>query len=133
LRKTKLDELPQLFNVLAGHMSLVGPRPEVLPYVAKYTSRQRAVLQVRPGITSPQIDFDEEDVLAGGVDKEEMYLTTVLPAKLESDLAYCDNIGFLEDQKVILQTIAGMVGRIAGFPVRRQQPGPQDLGVEKRF
>jgi lipopolysaccharide/colanic/teichoic acid biosynthesis glycosyltransferase len=120
LRKTKLDELPQLFNVVAGHMSLVGPRPEVPVYVAKYSSRQRAILLVRPGITSPGIDFDEEDVLAGSVDKEEMYLTTVLPAKLDGELAYCANIGLLEDQRVILQTIAGVAGRMVGGAVRGQ-------------
>lgn len=112
LRKTKLDELPQLFNVLAGQMSLVGPRPEVPLYTAKYSDQQKRVLLVRPGITSPKINFEEEKALANCQDKESFYLTTILPAKLESELAYCDQIGFLEDQRIIFETVAGVFRRI---------------------
>lgn len=112
LRKTKIDELPQLFNVLVGQMSLVGPRPEVPLYTAKYSDQQKRVLLVRPGITSPKINFEEEEVLADCQDKESFYLTTILPAKLESDLAYCDQIGFFEDQRIIFETLAHIFRRI---------------------
>jgi lipopolysaccharide/colanic/teichoic acid biosynthesis glycosyltransferase len=107
LRKSKVDELPQLMNVLAGHMSLVGPRPEVPEYTAKYTERQRRILLAKPGVTGPATNahVNEEELLAGQPDKEAFYLSTVLPAKLETDLAYCENIRFIEDVKLILTAI----------------------------
>src|SRR5262249_39073602 len=90
LRQTKWDELPQLFNVLKGEMSLVGPRPEVPEYVRHYTPEQRQVLAVRPGITGvSQLEFRcEEALLAGRDDVEAYYLSVVLPAKLRLDLRY---------------------------------------------
>jgi len=122
LRKTKIDELPQLFNVLAGHMSLVGPRPEVPLYTARYSERQKRVLLIRPGVTSPQINFDEEALMAACPDKEGVYLSTILPAKIEVGLTYCSNIRLLEDQRIILHTV-GHVLRIilelAGLPNHR--------------
>lgn len=114
LRKTKMDELPQLFNVLAGHMSLVGPRPEVPLYTARYSDRQKRVLRVRPGVTSPQIEFDEEAMMAAHPDKEGFYLNDILPAKLEVGLAYCDRIRFLEDQRIILRTASQVLRTILG-------------------
>lgn len=114
LRKTKIDELPQLFNVLMGQMSFVGPRPEVPIFTARYDRRQRAVLLVRPGITCPGIDFDEEELLANAEDKEDFYVNKILPAKLEADLAYCRSIRFWTDQKIILQTVAGVLVRFGG-------------------
>jgi len=107
LRKSKVDELPQLMNVLAGEMSLVGPRPEVPEYTANYTPRQQRVLLAKPGVTGPATNahVDEEELLAGQPDKEAFYLSTVLPAKLETDLAYCENIGFAEDVKLIFTAI----------------------------
>lgn len=112
LRATKLDELAQLLNVLRGEMSLVGPRPEVPEYVASYTERQRQVLLVRPGVTGPAANMYEEELLAGQLDKEHFYLTTVLPAKLETDIAYCKNVGCLSDLRLIFQTIAKVAVRI---------------------
>ena len=108
LRKTKLDELPQLFNVLLGHMSLVGPRPEVPLYASRYTERQKLVLSARPGITSPSILFDEEELLATRPDREHFYQTSVMPAKLEVQLAYCANIRFSEDLHILFHTLAGL-------------------------
>ena len=107
LRKSKVDELPQLMNVLAGHMSLVGPRPEVPEYTTKYTERQRRILLAKPGVTGPATNahVNEEELLAGQSDKEAFYLSTVLPAKLETDLAYCQNIRLVEDVKLILTAI----------------------------
>jgi lipopolysaccharide/colanic/teichoic acid biosynthesis glycosyltransferase len=106
LRRTKLDELPQLFNVLRYEMSLVGPRPEVPEYTLKYTLAERKVLDVKPGITGPAsvAHINEEQLLASHTDKEHFYVTTIMRRKLQIDLAYCDNINFFEDIKNILQT-----------------------------
>ena len=94
LRATKLDELPQLINVVRGEMSLVGPRPESLHYVARYTDEQRQVLSVRPGITgAAQIYFPHEEGLLDGPDPETLYITRVMPAKLEIDLEYVRYFG----------------------------------------
>jgi len=121
LRKTKIDELPQLFNVLAGQMSLVGPRPEVPLYTATYSGWQKRVLLVRPGITSPDIDFDEEEALASCQDKESFYLTTVLPTKLEGELAYCNQISFLGDQRIVFRTVFNVLRRL--LKTRKPFPG----------
>jgi lipopolysaccharide/colanic/teichoic acid biosynthesis glycosyltransferase len=112
LRKTKLDELPQLLNVLAGHMSVVGPRPEVPKYVALYTPRQREVLSVRPGITGlASLDYiDENELLARAADPEQTYLREVMPAKLELDLRYVEQHGFLLDLRIIAATVAKVLG-----------------------
>jgi lipopolysaccharide/colanic/teichoic acid biosynthesis glycosyltransferase len=107
LRKTKIDEVPQLLNVLRGEMSLVGPRPEVPEYVAAYNSDQRRVLELRPGLTGPaSLAFiDEGKILAGSSDKVNFYTTTLMVRKLELDLAYCEKVGFLEDMRLILLTL----------------------------
>ena len=104
LRKSKVDELPQLINVLLGDMSLVGPRPEVPRYVGEYTDRQKKILLVKPGITGPSANVYEEQLLRDHLDKETFYLTTLLPAKLEIDIAYCESVSFTEDVKLIIQT-----------------------------
>jgi len=106
LRKTKIDELPQLVNVLLGEMSLVGPRPEVPVYTAQYNDRQKRVLLAKPGITSPEINFDEELLMAAHPDKEGLYLKEILPAKLEFDLAYSEDIRFFKDLRIVLHTVA---------------------------
>jgi lipopolysaccharide/colanic/teichoic acid biosynthesis glycosyltransferase len=113
LRKSKIDELPQLLNVLWGDMSLVGPRPEVPEYTEKYTERQQRVLLAKPGITGPTANahVNEEELLAGREDKEAFYLSTVLPAKLETDLAYSETIRFTTDLKLILTTIRLVLAR----------------------
>jgi len=124
LRKTKIDELPQLLNVLRGDMSLVGPRPEVPLYTSQYTQRQKRVLLARPGITSPQINFDEEGLMASRPDKEEFYLSEILPAKLECDLAYCDKIHFFTDLKILFATVAQLLLRpFSASPSNRPRTG----------
>jgi lipopolysaccharide/colanic/teichoic acid biosynthesis glycosyltransferase len=107
LRKTKLDELPQLWNVLVGDMSVVGPRPEVPRYVAMYNTEQRAVLTVRPGITGmASIDYiDENEILARSPDPEKVYVQEVMPAKLALDLRYVRKQNFALDMRIILITI----------------------------
>lgn len=110
LRKTKLDELAQLLNVLKGDMSFVGPRPEVPKYVAMYSPAQRNVLLVRPGITDyASIAYrDENDLLSGAEDPERVYIETIMPAKLELNRQYISQIGVLTDIKLIFKTIAAV-------------------------
>jgi len=107
LRKTKLDELPQLINVFKGDMSLVGPRPEVPKYLKYYTEEQRNVLKVRPGITDiASIKFiDESLILKRSEDPEREYIESILPEKLNLNLQYIRDMSFLTDIKLILQTI----------------------------
>jgi lipopolysaccharide/colanic/teichoic acid biosynthesis glycosyltransferase len=107
LRKTKVDELPQLFNVLLGEMSLVGPRPEVPRFTQLYTQDQRRVLFARPGITSPAAlaSVNEEEILAQHADPESFYVHSLMPAKLQLDLAYCTSISFHQDLKLIGRTL----------------------------
>ncbi|MGF1477451.1 MAG: sugar transferase [Geminicoccaceae bacterium] len=107
LRKTKLDELPQLFNVLAGTMSLVGPRPEVPRYVALYHDEQRRVLELTPGITDPaSIHFrNESDVLAGTDDPETYYIRQIIPEKIRINITYADGANVLTDFYSILKTV----------------------------
>jgi lipopolysaccharide/colanic/teichoic acid biosynthesis glycosyltransferase len=107
LRKTKIDEILQLWNVLKGEMSLVGPRPELPRYVADYTQEQQRVLCVCPGITDPaSIRYrHEEEVLAQSGNPEEFYRNVVLPHKLDLNLDYIEKMSFLFDTKLILQTI----------------------------
>jgi lipopolysaccharide/colanic/teichoic acid biosynthesis glycosyltransferase len=106
LRKFKLDELPQLWNVFRGDMSLVGPRPEVPRFVDMSDPVWRSVLQVRPGITDPaSIAFrNEEEILAKAADPIAFYENDVLPAKLALNLAYLEKRSFLLDMQVILKT-----------------------------
>jgi lipopolysaccharide/colanic/teichoic acid biosynthesis glycosyltransferase len=113
LRRYKLDEFPQLINVVLGDMSLVGPRPEVPRYVALYDERQRRVLDVRPGITDPaSIAYrDENALLANAADPEAIYVAEVMPAKLEINLAYLERRSLLRDIGVILQTLLAVVRR----------------------
>ncbi|MFN3412163.1 MAG: sugar transferase [Exilispira sp.] len=108
LRKTKLDELPQLFNVLAGNMSLVGPRPEVEKYASYYKNDFEYILsKVKPGITdeaSIQYRF-EEKILAGKQDYELLYINELLPKKLILAKEYADNNNIIKDILIILKTI----------------------------
>jgi lipopolysaccharide/colanic/teichoic acid biosynthesis glycosyltransferase len=123
LRKAKLDELPQLFNVLRNEMSLVGPRPEVPEYTVKYSLAERKVLDAKPGITGPAslAHINEEQLLAGRPDKEHFYVTTIMRRKLQLDLAYCGKIGLLEDLKNIFQT-AGALLFLPDFPSKNMKP-----------
>jgi lipopolysaccharide/colanic/teichoic acid biosynthesis glycosyltransferase len=106
LRKFKVDELPQLWNVVRGEMSVVGPRPEVPRYVAHYTENQRSVLSIRPGITdyASLHYFNESDLLAKSENPEATYLKEVLPAKLHLNLVYVQSHTFWGDLRIILLT-----------------------------
>ena len=111
LRKTKLDELAQLLNVLCGQMSFVGPRPEVPRYVELYTPYQRQVLLVRPGITDyASIAYrNENDLLAGADDPEKMYSETIMPDKIELNMKYLREISPLADLRLILKTVIAVI------------------------
>ena len=111
LRKTKVDELAQLLNVLCGQMSFVGPRPEVEEYVALYTPEQRQVLLVRPGITDyASIAYrNENEMLEGASDPRRMYIEEIMPAKLELNMKYLREISPLSDVKLIFATIAAVL------------------------
>jgi lipopolysaccharide/colanic/teichoic acid biosynthesis glycosyltransferase len=110
LRRTKLDELPQLWNVVKGDMSLVGPRPEVPRYVALYTAEQRQVLEVRPGITDPaSLQFFDEACCIDTSNPEMAYVTLILPRKLAINLAYLRRRTLLSDFVVLLATLRKLV------------------------
>ena len=113
LRKWKIDELPQLTNVLRGEMSLVGPRPESPGYVQHYTEAQQQVLSVKPGITGPsQVKYrNEESLLQHCNDLEGEYLAVIMPRKLELDLAYVRQRSLLLDLMLIGQTFACLFNR----------------------
>ena len=107
LRKYKLDELPQLWNVVKGDMSLVGPRPEVAQYVALYTDEMRGVLTVRPGLTDPAsiAGFDEGERLEAADDPEQYYREVILPEKVAQQLAYVRSATFGSDIRIIARTL----------------------------
>lgn len=111
LRKYKLDELPQLFNVLFGEMSFVGPRPEVKKFTDLYTPEQKKVLSVRPGITDyASIKFrNENDLLASSDDPEKLYIEEIMPEKLKLNLEYINDNHILKDIKIILDTFCVIV------------------------
>ena len=108
IRKYKLDELPQLWNVFIGEMSLVGPRPEVEKYVRLYTPSQRVVLSVSPGITDyASIEFSNENELLGKSDNpERMYVEEIMPKKIQYNLRYINNRTLKEYFKIIFLTVA---------------------------
>lgn len=111
LRKTKLDELPQLMNVLWGDMSLVGPRPEVPRYVELYNDEQLPVLAVRPGLTDPaSIEYsNEEEILAKYEDREKAYIEILMPAKLKLNLSYIEKANICTDFGMIVKTIGKII------------------------
>lgn len=106
LRKFKLDELPQLINIIIGNMSIVGPRPEVRKYVNMYNEEQLKVLSVRPGLTDyASIEYIEENkILEESDNAEKMYIEKIMPHKLELNLKYIKNQSFITDLKIIFKT-----------------------------
>jgi len=128
LRKTKLDELPQLWNVLKGEMSFVGPRPEVMRYVELYTPAQKEVLLLKPGITDlASIEFrNEEDLLRHADDTERFYIEHCIPRKAELNLAYARHANLWEDTKIILRTLFPQKGDHAEIRGRRRSVQEQN-------
>lgn len=111
IRKYKLDELPQLWNVLIGDMSLVGPRPEVRRYVDTYTEEQRRVLNVRPGITDyASIEYiDENRLLAQSANPDKTYIEQIIPAKIRLNMRYIEHQTLGEYFKIILLTLSKII------------------------
>ncbi len=111
LRKCKLDELPQLINVLKGEMSVVGPRPEVPEYVGMLTEDEKLILSVQPGMTdwASIWNADEGTVLAGSEDPERVYLERIRPEKIRLQLAYVRQRSLRVDLRIIGQTIATLI------------------------
>jgi lipopolysaccharide/colanic/teichoic acid biosynthesis glycosyltransferase len=112
LRKHKLDELPQLINVLKGEMSFVGPRPEVRKYVDLYNPEQKMVLSVRPGLTDyASLKYiNENEVLASHANPEKAYIEKIMPEKLALNLQYLHKKGMLTDLKIIFKTLVKIAG-----------------------
>src|SRR6266568_1772783 len=111
LRRYKLDELPQLLNVVKGEMSLVGPRPEVLQEVVLYTEEEKRLLEVRPGITDwASIRFrDEGEILRGSADPHAAYREKIRPEKIRLGLEYVERRSFLTDCKIIVSTLKAIL------------------------
>jgi lipopolysaccharide/colanic/teichoic acid biosynthesis glycosyltransferase len=107
LRKFKLDEIPQILNIIAGKMSIVGPRPEVAKYVALYTTEQKKVLKIRPGLTDlASIKYiNESELLAKSDNPEKLYVEKIMPDKLKLNLRYIETNSFGKDIQIIFQTI----------------------------
>ena len=111
LRKTKIDELPQLWNVLKGEMSIVGPRPEVEKYVLLYTEEQRRVLSVRPGITDyASIEYvNENEILSQASDPDRAYIEEVMPHKIKLSMRYLEHYCVSEYLKIIFLTLKKII------------------------
>ncbi|MCD6186454.1 MAG: sugar transferase, partial [Deltaproteobacteria bacterium] len=106
LRKYKIDELPQLINILLGHMSFVGPRPEIPKYVKQYTPYQKQILKVKPGLTSyASVKFsDENKMMEGQPDHEKYYIEKIMPEKINLDMKYVEHHNLLIDFGIIYKT-----------------------------
>ncbi len=111
LRKVRLDELPQLFNIIKGEMTFVGTRPEVEKYVAHYSPEMYATLLLPAGVTSPaSIEYkDEERLLSAGGDVDATYIEEILPAKMEYNLRYIREYSFVKDLLILVRTVAAVL------------------------
>jgi lipopolysaccharide/colanic/teichoic acid biosynthesis glycosyltransferase len=123
LRRHKLDELPQLINVVAGDMSLVGPRPELLQYTEQYSAEEQEILSVRPGVTDPaSLRFIDLAEVLGSEDADRAYEERVLAVKNRLRLEYVRNRTFGGDLKLLMLTVAGLLGRMVGWRSARRRP-----------
>lgn len=121
LRKTKLDEIPQLFNIIGGSMSFIGPRPELLKYVEQYTGEEEKILMVRPGITDySSVEFINLDEIVGSGNADEMYEKYVLKRKNELRIKYADEVSFSTDCKLFLNTVGSVIKKAFGFIVLKE-------------
>lgn len=121
LRKTKLDEIPQIGLVFLGKMSLVGPRPELLRYVNQYEEDEKDILQVRPGITDfSSVEFINLDEIVGGENADEMYEKYVLKKKNALRVKYAHQVSFRTDVYILFKTLAAVFNKSVGFLVKKQ-------------
>lgn len=121
LRKTKMDEIPQLLQVFTGDMSLIGPRPELLQYTQQYTGEEKLILQVRPGITDySSIEFINLDEIVGGENADEMYEKYVLKKKNQLRIQYAKTVSFHTDVMLFLKTAYLVLQKAYGFVVKKE-------------
>ena len=121
LRKTKLDEIPQLFNIIKGDMSFIGPRPELLRYTSQYEGEELLIHRVRPGITDySYIEFINLDEIVGGENADEMYEKYVLKRKNELRVKYAKTVSFTTDFKLLFITIWDVLKKIGRFVFKRK-------------
>ena len=121
LRKTKLDEIPQLWQVLTGKMSLIGPRPELMQYVSAYTGEELDILKVRPGITDfSSIEFVNLDEIVGEENADEMYEKLVLKKKNALRVKYAHSVSFTTDVYILFKTLAVVLDKALGFLVKKE-------------
>ena len=122
LRKTKLDEIPQLGQVFLGKMSLIGPRPELLKYVKQYEGEEKDILQVRPGIADYRpIEFiNLDEILGGEADADEVYEERVLPEKNKLRVRYAHTVSFSTDTKLLFLTLWKVIEKAYGFIVKKE-------------
>lgn len=119
LRKTKLDEIPQLFNILNGTMSFIGPRPELLNYTNQYQGEEKCILMVRPGITDfSSIEFINLDEMVGCENADEMYEKTILKRKNQLRIKYANSVSFCTDVKIFSITVCMVIQKIVKFIVK---------------
>lgn len=121
LRKTKLDELPQLIQVLKGDMSLIGPRPELLKYVDQYEGEEKDILKVRPGITDySSVEFINLDEIVGSGNADEMYEKYVLKKKNKLRIKYAHTVSFRTDAYILFKTLSAVFNKATGFIFRNE-------------
>lgn len=121
LRKTKLDEIPQLFQVFSGKMSLVGPRPELMQYVAQYSGEELDILQVRPGITDySSVEFINLDEIVGDQNADEMYEKYVLKKKNALRVRYAQTVSLKTDTYILFKTVAAVLQKAVGFILKKE-------------
>ena len=121
LRKTKLDEIPQFWQVLMGRMSLVGPRPELMQYVSQYTGEELDILQVRPGITDySSVEFVNLDEIVGEENADEMYEKLVLAKKNALRVKYAHTVSLGTDLYILFKTAAVVLDKIIGFVFKKE-------------
>lgn len=121
LRKTKLDEIPQLGQVFLGKMSLIGPRPELLKYVNQYEGEEKDILQVRPGITDfSSLEFINLDEIVGGENADEMYEKYVLKKKNQLRVKYAHSVSFKTDIYILFKTLGAVFNKAFGFLVKKE-------------
>lgn len=121
LRKTKLDEIPQIGQVFLGKMSLIGPRPELLCYVEQYMGEEKDILQVRPGITDfSSVEFINLDEIVGDKDADEMYEQYVLKRKNQLRVKYAHSVSLKTDTSILFKTMVAVFNKALGFLVRKE-------------
>ncbi len=121
LRKTKLDEIPQLWQVLTGKMSVIGPRPELIQYVSQYQEEELDILKVRPGITDySSIEFINLDEIVGEENADEMYETLVLKRKNALRVKYAHTVSFRTDIVILFKTVFRVLGKCFSFLVKKE-------------